>query len=93
MLARNSPGRKRLRDIPEQLGIGLCHPDASGKFTEETGTAAADLAAAICTKYKLDARTAVWTRHQITGKICLKWFVDHPEEFDLFKELVIWKSK
>jgi N-acetylmuramoyl-L-alanine amidase len=75
------------------LGIELCHPDESGKFTRETEIAAADLTARLCITHKLDAKKDVWTHHQITGKICPKWFVDHPEEFDTFKELVIWKSK
>jgi N-acetylmuramoyl-L-alanine amidase len=71
------------------IGIELCHPAADGKFTEETIQAAAELCALLCVQFSLDPVRDIWTHHGITGKNCPKWFVDHPEEFDTFKQGVV----
>jgi N-acetylmuramoyl-L-alanine amidase len=65
------------------LGIELCHPGADGKFTKATLDAATELCRTLCCQYNL-AQKDIWTHHQITGKCCPKWFVEHPEDFQEF---------
>ena len=67
------------------LGIELCHPDASGKFTEATRAQAVHLCAVLCRQHGLDPMRALWTHYGITGKYCPKYFVDFPGEFERFK--------
>jgi N-acetylmuramoyl-L-alanine amidase len=70
------------------LGIELCHPDASGIFTEATLQSAEELTAALCRQFSLSPKSGIWTHHGITGKICPKWFVETPSDFATFKERV-----
>jgi N-acetylmuramoyl-L-alanine amidase len=65
------------------IGIELCHPDESGKFTPATLDAARVLCWTLCGEFNL-AQKDIWTHHQITGKLCPKWFVEHPDEFAEF---------
>jgi N-acetylmuramoyl-L-alanine amidase len=67
------------------LGIELCHPDASGKFTEATLNSARELAWRLCMEFTLCPTENIWTHSQITGKNCPKWFVEHPDEFEAFQ--------
>jgi N-acetylmuramoyl-L-alanine amidase len=68
------------------IGIELCHPKADGRFNAETARAAWELCALLCIQSGLDPVQDIWTHHAITGKYCPKRFVDHPEEFDNFKQ-------
>jgi N-acetylmuramoyl-L-alanine amidase len=70
------------------IGIELCHPKPDGKFTQETVEAAQELCALLCVQSGLDPVRDIWTHHAITGKDCPRWFVDHPEEFEKFKQEV-----
>ncbi len=67
------------------IGIELCHPLADGVFTLITWQRAVSLIGSLCQKYKLNPLTDIWTHHQITQKICPKFFVDNPESFERFK--------
>ena len=67
------------------IGIELCHPGADGKFTEATLESAIYIADSLCKTFVLDPEKDIWTHHQITGKVCPKWFVDHPGDFERFK--------
>ncbi len=67
------------------IGIELCHPKADGEFTEETLGSAISVAAILCKAFELDPEKNIWTHHQVTGKDCPKWFVNHPEQFEKFK--------
>jgi N-acetylmuramoyl-L-alanine amidase len=68
------------------IGIELCHPDAGGRFSVETLQTTAELCALLCIQYGLDPFQDIWTHHGITGKNCPKWFVDHPEKLESFKQ-------
>jgi len=67
------------------IGIELCHPEDDGRFSAETLSTAVELCATLCIQFNLDPLRDIWTHHGITGKICPKWFVDHPEKFEDFK--------
>jgi N-acetylmuramoyl-L-alanine amidase len=67
------------------VGIELCHRRADGDFSAETLLAAKELCALLCIQFGLDPARDIWTHYGVTGKICPKRFVDHPEEFHTFK--------
>jgi N-acetylmuramoyl-L-alanine amidase len=68
------------------VGIELCHPDADGWFTGETQQAARELCALLCIQFGINPVHDIWTHHAVTGKYCPRWFVDHPERFEEFKQ-------
>lgn len=83
--------RAKFGDYPNNctIGIELCHPDWSGKFTEETLRSASRLAANLCREFDLDPIDDVTTHHRIVGwKNCPRWFVQNPEKFCAFKLMV-----
>jgi len=67
------------------IGIELCHPDASGRFLQSTLDSAIELSAWLCIHFRLHPLSDICTHHGITGKVCPKYFVDHPDAFDQFR--------
>ena len=66
------------------LGIEMCHPDWSGKPTEEVWQRTVRLCAALCRQYNLQPHQ-ITTHNAITGKECPRWFVHHPSELERFR--------
>ena len=67
------------------IAIELCHMDMEGSFTEETLQAAVELCADLCKRHMLNPEEDITTHKNIVGwKACPKWFVDHPDDFQLF---------
>jgi N-acetylmuramoyl-L-alanine amidase len=63
--------------------------DDNGDFTPEQYRAAVELYADMCRRYQLDPITEIGTHQQIVGwKPCHRWFVDHPDDLDYFKQTV-----
>ena len=71
------------------IGIELCHPDASGKFTAATLGASADLAAELCNRHRLSPVTGIWRHFDVTGKDCPKCFVENHHAYSDFKHSVL----
>jgi len=70
------------------ISIETCHPDASGKFTPVTEEALVELAADICRRHHLDPQKDLIRHYDVTGKVCPKWYVEHPEDWAAFKDRV-----
>lgn len=68
------------------IGIECCHPDISGKFNEKTYNSMVTLGAYLCKKYNFYPLEDMIRHYDVIGKICPKWFVDHPEDWEKFKE-------
>ena len=66
----------------DTVGIEVCHPDAAGRFSDGTYARLMDLTAWICETFGLDPSTDVIRHYDVTGKICPKYYVDHPEAWD-----------
>lgn len=64
------------------ISIECCHPDNTGKFTEATYKSMVWLGKYLMQKYDIKNNIR---HYDITGKICPKWFVDNPNEWDKFK--------
>ena len=69
----------------DTISIECCHPDETGKFTEETYQSMVQLTAWLCRKYRLTADTVI-RHYDVTGKNCPKYFVENEEAWANFKE-------
>lgn len=68
----------------DTISIEVCHPDSSGKFTDDSYASAVKLAAWLCRSTGLTADDLI-RHHDVTGKNCPKYFVDHTDEWEQFK--------
>ena len=69
----------------DTVSIEVCHPDETGEFSPVTYARTVELTAWLCREFKLDPETDVIRHYDVTGKICPKYFVDHPEDWDTFR--------
>lgn len=68
----------------DTISIEVCHPDEGGQFTEATYQSVVRLTAWLCEKFSLPVENVI--RHfDVTGKICPKYYVEHPEAWDTLK--------
>lgn len=65
------------------IGIEMCHPDDTGKFTRATYDKTIELIAYLLEKYDLTFSDIV-RHYDVTGKNCPKWFVENPREYEYF---------
>lgn len=70
------------------IGIELCHLDWEGSFSDETLESAKILTALLLKTYNLTTDN-IYTHNEIVGwKDCPRWFVNHPEDFEDFRNEV-----
>ena len=69
----------------DTISIECCHPDESGKFYDSTYQSLVGLCAYLCSEFDLNPEDVI-RHYDVTGKICPKYFVDHPEEWETFHE-------
>lgn len=65
------------------ISIECCHPDSTGKFTEETYRSMIWLGKYLMKKHGIKKNIR---HYDVTGKKCPKWFVDNPQEWEKFKK-------
>ena len=70
------------------ISVENCHLDSSGKFTDATYWSDVHLVAYLTEKYGLD-RDDIIRHYDVTGKDCPKWYVEHPDEWEQFKDDVM----
>lgn len=68
----------------DTISIECCHTDKTGKFNEATYNSCVELTAWLVTKFDLELPKDVIRHYDITGKICPKYFVDHPDKWKEF---------
>lgn len=66
------------------IGVEMCHPTEDGHFTDETYATTVQLVAHMLEKYDLTVSDVV-RHHDVTGKICPKWFVSYYHLWEEFK--------
>lgn len=71
----------------DTVSIECCHPDDSGKFTEETYRSLVQLTAWLCMKFGLTEEDVI-RHYDVTGKNCPKYFVEHEDAWDEFRQNV-----
>lgn len=69
----------------DTISIEVCHPDESGKFNDVTYESLVKLTSWLCGELGLD-ETDVIRHYDITGKICPKYFVDHEDAWEKFRD-------
>ena len=65
------------------ISVECCHPDSTGRFTEATYKSMVWLGRYLMEKHGI---TKNIRHYDVTRKVCPKWFVDHPEEWEKFKK-------
>lgn len=71
----------------DTVSIECCHPDDSGKFTDETYRSLVQLTAWLCVKFGLTEEDVI-RHYDVTGKNCPKYFVEHEDAWDEFRQNV-----
>lgn len=69
----------------DTLSIECCHEDDTGKFNENTYQSMVDLTGWLCYRFHL-SKNDVIRHYDVSGKICPKYFVEHEEEWERFKQ-------
>lgn len=69
----------------DTIGIEVCHPDAEGKFNDVTYEKVIQLVAELCKEYQLTEDDVI-RHHDVTGKICPKYYVEHEDAWETMKK-------
>ncbi|MFR7591322.1 MAG: N-acetylmuramoyl-L-alanine amidase family protein [Longibaculum sp.] len=67
----------------DTISIECCHPDKSGQFNALTYQSLQKLVSSLMDTYHLDKEDVI-RHYDVTGKICPKYFVDHPDAWKKF---------
>lgn len=69
----------------DTVSIECCHPDESGAFTKETYRSVVELSAWLCRKFDLNEEDII-RHYDVTGKNCPKYYVEHEEAWEQFRQ-------
>lgn len=82
LFERSAASNNRNKDT---ISIETCHPDESGKFSEDTYNSLVKLTAFLCSELDLSENDVI-RHYDITGKICPKYYVENEDEWETFKK-------
>ncbi len=71
----------------DTISIEVCHPDETGVFTSDSYQALVDLVQWLSDYYHLD-REQIIRHYDVTGKECPRWFVQSPEQWEIFLDQI-----
>ena len=69
----------------DTVSIECCRKKENGKFTAQTQAALIQLCTYLCIKFDLTEENLI-RHYDVTGKICPKYFVEHPDAWETFKK-------
>ncbi|NBH71286.1 N-acetylmuramoyl-L-alanine amidase [Clostridiaceae bacterium] len=69
----------------DTISIEVCHPDDSGKFSQPTYDSLIRLTAWLCKELELSPKDLI-RHHDVSGKNCPKYYVEHEDEWKQFKK-------
>lgn len=75
----------------DTISIECCHPDASGKFTDQTYDSLVKLVRYLADTYHLSSDDVI-RHYDVTGKLCPRYYVEHADAWIAFKEDVFQNS-
>lgn len=79
---QSSASNHRNRDT---ISIEVCHPTENGKFNEVTYDRVVELTAWLCEEFNLDENDVI-RHHDVTGKLCPLYYVEHEDAWEQLKE-------
>lgn len=71
------------------IGIEVCHPDNTGKYTDAAYKVLIELLVDLCKRYKLEPTQAIIRHYDVTGKDCPRYYVKNPNEWKKLKQDVV----
>ena len=71
------------------IGIEVCHPDSTGKYTDAAYKALIELLVDLCTRYKLEPIQAIIRHYDVSGKDCPRYYVNNTEAWKKLKQDVV----
>ena len=71
----------------DTVSIECCHPDETGELNQATYQSLVQLTAWLSEKFELN-KDDIIRHYDITGKICPKYFVEHEDAWNAFKDAV-----
>lgn len=72
------------------IGIEVCHPDKTGRFSYKSYLSLLKLVSWLCDKYDISADNVI-RHYDVTGKACPIYYIDNPSEWRLFKKRLIFR--
>ena len=69
----------------DTISIECCHPDKSGKFSDQTYQSLIQLTAWLCDTYEIKQKQII-RHYDVTGKLCPKYYVKHPKAWKKLKQ-------
>ncbi|MBE6712454.1 MAG: N-acetylmuramoyl-L-alanine amidase [Ruminococcaceae bacterium] len=69
---------------PDTISVEVCHPDASGVFSDATYESLIRLLAYLCEEHGLSEENLI-RHYDVTGKMCPRYYVEHPEAWAKMK--------
>lgn len=76
----------------DTISIECCHPDETGKFNDATYDSLIQLTAWLCKRFNLDSSQVI-RHYDVTGKNCPKYFVEHEDAWEQFREDVAQRKE
>lgn len=70
------------------IGIEVCHPDNTGKYTDAAYKALIELLVDLCNRYKLEPAQVIIRHYDVIGKDCPRYYVKNPNEWKKLKQEV-----
>lgn len=71
----------------DTISIEVCHPDETGEFSIPAYNATVKLCVWLCHEFGLDEQDII-RHYDVTGKLCPRYYVAHPDAWNQFKEYV-----
>jgi len=68
----------------DTFSIEVCHPDSTGKFTDESYAATVRLTAWLCARYGFTSKDVI-RHYDVRGKECPLYFVENEDAWERFK--------
>ena len=72
------------------IGIEVCHPDKTGRFSYKSYLSLLKLVSWLCDKYNISADNVI-RHYDVTGKARPIYYIDNPSEWRLFKKRLIFR--
>lgn len=69
----------------DTISIEVCHPSENGKFNDVTYARVVELTAWLCEEFGLDEKDVI-RHHDVTGKLCPLYYVEHEDAWEQMKK-------